>query len=67
MENKDLSSYILQSIQHEKAEHITINDDSFVVQICDDDSNGFWKKGARLVGMILTCVVVLHHHGILPQ
>ena len=59
MENKDLSSYILQSIQQEKAEHITVHDDSFVVQICDDDSNGFWKKGARLVGIILTCVVVL--------
>lgn len=59
MENKDLSSYIVQSIQQEKAEHITINDDSFVVQICEDNSNGFWKKGARLVGIILTCIVVL--------
>lgn len=59
MENKELTSYILQSIQQEKAEHITINDDSFIVQLSEHNSRGFWKRGARLVGLVLTCVVVI--------
>ena len=59
MENKNITSYILQHLQKENAEHITISDDSFVVQLSEYQSNGFWKRGARLVGLILTCVVVL--------
>lgn len=57
MENKDLTSYILQSLQQEKAEKITVNDDSFIVQLSEHNSKGFWKRGARMVGLILTCVV----------
>lgn len=59
MENKDLTSYILQSLQQEKAEDITINDDSFIVQLSEHNSKGFWKRGARLVGLIMVCVVSL--------
>lgn len=59
MENNSITSYILQYLQKENAEHITISDDSFVVQLSEYNSKGFWKRGARLVGLILTCVVVL--------
>lgn len=59
MENNSITSYILHYLQKENAEHITISDDSFVVQLSEYNSKGFWKRGARLVGLILTCVVVL--------
>ena len=59
MENKDVLSYIMQYLQKEDAEHITIEDDSFIVRLSEHNAHGFWKRGSRLVGLILVSIVVL--------
>ena len=60
MENKkDILPYILHYLQKEDTEQITIIDDSFVVQLSEHNAHGFWKRGARLVGIILTAITVV--------
>lgn len=57
--NKDLTSLILQYLQREKADQITISDDSFFVELCEHHTNGFWRRGAKLLGILLVCIVTL--------
>ncbi len=60
MENKNhLISTLLQYLQDEDVEQISIDDDSFIVQLSDHNRGGFWKRGARLVGLIFTAIVIL--------
>ena len=49
----------MQFLQKEETEHITINDDNLVVQLARHNTDGFWKRGARLVGIVLTSITVL--------
>lgn len=57
--NKQILPYIMHYLQKEDTEQITIVDDSFVVQLSEHNAHGFWKRGARLVGIILTCITVV--------
>jgi len=60
MENKkEILPYILQYLQKEETEQITITDDSLVVQLSEHNAHGFWKRGARLVGIVLTALTVV--------
>ena len=57
--NKDILPYILQYLQKDETEQITVVDDSFVVQLSEHNAHGFWKRGARLVGIVLTALTVV--------
>lgn len=60
MENKkEILPYIQHYLEKEDTEQITIIDDSFVVQLSEHNAHGFWKRGARLVGVVLTAITVV--------
>ena len=60
MENKkEILPYILHYLEKEDTDQITIIDDSFVVQLSEHNAHGFWKRGARLVGVVLTAITVV--------
>ena len=60
MENKkEILPYIQHYLEKEDTEQITIIDDSFVVQLSEHNAHGFWKRGARLVGVVLTVITVV--------
>lgn len=56
--NKDILPAILPYLQKD-TEHVTIEDDSFVVQLSEHNAHGFWKRGARLVGVVLAAITVV--------
>ena len=60
MENKnDMISSILQHLHVENTEEIKLSDDSFIVELSQHNAHGFWKRGARLVGLVLVCLTVI--------